>query len=72
MNAPELCPDEEICSEAWEEIQASKPRVPAELLRKYHNCRIKHRVNDEKPELFRPRCAIILCLCRKTKQKHQV
>jgi hypothetical protein len=57
MKAPEFpCPDEEICREAWEEIQASKPRVPAELLRKYHNCRIKHRVNDEKPELFRPRC----------------
>ena len=57
MNAPEFpCPDEEICNAAWEEIQASKPRVPADLLRKYHNCRIKHRVNDEKPELFRPRC----------------
>ena len=57
MNTPEFpCPDEEICSGAWEEIQASKPRVSAELLRKYHNCRIKHRVNDEKPELFRPRC----------------
>ena len=57
MNAPEFpCPDEETCNTAWEEIQASKPRVPADLLRKYHNCRIKHRVNDEKPELFRPRC----------------
>ena len=57
MKTPEFpCPDEEICSSAWEEIQASKPRVPADLLRKYHNCRIKHRVNDEKPELFRPRC----------------
>ena len=57
MNTPDFpCPDEEICNVAWDEIQASKPRVPAELLRKYHNCRIKHRVNDEKPELFRPRC----------------
>ena len=57
MKTPEFpCPDEEICSSAWEEIQASKPRVPADLLRKYHNCRIKHRVNDGKPELFRPRC----------------
>ena len=51
------CPDEDVCSKAWDEIKAKTPRVPADLLRKYHNCRIRHRVRDDnKPQYFRPRC----------------
>ena len=54
---PEVpCPGEEDCNKAWDEIKASKPRVPAELLRKYHNCRIRHRARGIKPEFFRPNC----------------
>ena len=51
------CPSEEDCSKAWDEIKAASPRVPSELLRKYHNCRIRHRhKSTEKPEKFRPHC----------------
>ena len=50
------CPSEEDCNKAWDEIKAAEPRVPAPLLRKYHNCRIRHRAKGIKPEKFRPRC----------------
>jgi len=57
LNTPEFpCPSEEECNTAWDEIKAAAPRVPADLLRKYHNCRIRHRAKGIKPELFRPRC----------------
>ena len=50
------CPSEEECNKAWDEIKATQPKIDAELLRKYHNCRIRHRAQGIKPELFRPRC----------------
>ena len=50
------CPSEEECNIAWDEIKAAAPRIPAPLLRKYHNCRIRHRAKGIKPEKFRPRC----------------
>jgi len=57
INTPEFpCPGEEDCNAAWNEIKAAAPRVPADLLRKYHNCRIRHRAKGIKPEIFRPRC----------------
>tara|TARA_Y100000996_G_scaffold213101_1_gene167399 strand:- start:187 stop:1431 length:1245 start_codon:yes stop_codon:yes gene_type:complete len=56
-NTPKYpCPTEKECSKAWDEIKAAGMYPPGDLLRKYHNCRIGHRVNLEKPELFRPRC----------------
>ena len=51
------CPGEDDCSKAWDEIRAESPRVSPELLRKYHNCRIRHRHRlGIKPEMFRPYC----------------
>jgi len=56
-NTPQYpCPTEKECGKAWDEIKAAGMYPPGDLLRKYHNCRIGHRVNLEKPELFRPRC----------------
>lgn len=55
--APEHpCPSEEDCNKAWEEMKKKAPRVPASLLNKYHNCRIRHRATGLKPEKFRPTC----------------
>ena len=51
------CPTEEDCEKAWEDIRAESPAVSPQLLRKYHNCRIRHRHRlGIKPEKFRPIC----------------
>lgn len=55
--APEYpCPSEEDCNKAWEEMKKKAPRIPASLLNKYFNCRIRHRATGLKPEKFRPTC----------------
>lgn len=57
MYTPEHpCPSEEICEAAWNEIQAQGDAVDGRTLRKYHNCRIRHRAQGIKPREFRPRC----------------
>ena len=58
-NIPEhVCPSEEDCSKAWDEIEDYGPESGGSggLFRKYHNCRIRHRFNLIKPEKFYPRC----------------
>ena len=56
-NIPEyVCPTEEECSKAWDEIEDYGPWWIRGLFRKYHNCRIRHRFNLIKPEKFYPRC----------------
>ena len=57
MYTPEHpCPSEEICEAAWNEIQAQGDAIDGKTLRKYHNCRIRHRAQGIKPREFRPRC----------------
>jgi hypothetical protein len=54
---PDLpCPGEEDCNKGWEEMQKKKPRIPSDIINKYSNCRIRHRVNGLKPKKFRPNC----------------
>lgn len=52
----QVCPSEEECSKAWDEVQAKGEAGYATYFRKYHNCRMRHRINEEKPEKFRPHC----------------
>ena len=57
MYTPEHpCPSEEICEQAWTEIKAQGDAIDGNTLRKYHNCRIRHRAQGIKPSKFRPRC----------------
>lgn len=57
MYTPEHpCPSEEVCEEAWTEIKAQGDAIDGKTLRKYHNCRIRHRAQGIKPSKFRPRC----------------
>jgi hypothetical protein len=57
MYTPEHpCPSEDICEKAWDEIQAQGDAIDGRTLRKYHNCRIRHRAKGIKPREFRPRC----------------
>lgn len=51
-----VCPSEETCSKAWDEVQLKGEKAYADYFRKYHNCRFRHRINEEKPEKFRPHC----------------
>ena len=50
------CPSEEECSKGWDDIGGGTSSVDSKLLRKYHNCRIRHRARGIKPRLFRPTC----------------
>jgi hypothetical protein len=51
------CPSEETCSKAWDEVRQKGPRARADYYQKYHNCRLRHRIEDtEKPAKFRPHC----------------
>ena len=50
------CPSEEECSKAWDDIGGGTDNVDSALLRKYNNCRIRHRARGIKPQMFRPTC----------------
>ena len=51
------CRSEETCSKAWDEVKSKEKKAYADYFQKYHNCRLRHRIEDtEKPAQFRPHC----------------
>jgi hypothetical protein len=70
------CPTEEDCSEAWDEYKAASTIDRTDALRVFHNCRMRHRINDPKPDAtlnqFKPTCETHCAFIKREEENPQL